>query len=374
MTVQVTRVCYPFVGDSVGGSQLSTMLLIDRLDRERYEPVVVTHQPGPLDDELARRGVVAESLALPRLVGEGSGPLEHGIDVARTAVPVARFLRRHRIDLVHANDSRTNMTWLGGSALTHVRHVWHQRSAFADSGLMRLGVRRADAVVVNSGFVGATLPGGVEVHVVSNPCEAVPVDRSTSRAALLGALGRRDDPVVVGFVGRVLPMKRLDVFIRIGAELRRRLQRPLALPVVGTISPEERVGAESLAAELSVAEHLTFLGFRSPVEPWLAGLDVLVSPAEGDAFGRTLVEAMLCGTPVVAARSGGHTEIVDHGRNGWLFDPGDVLGAAGEVERRLGDLLATESVVMRARMDATRRWSPEAHAVAVAGVYEGVLR
>ena len=64
------------------------------------------------------------------------------------------------------------------------------------------------------------------------------------------------------------------------------------------------------------------MGPKFPIEPWMMGLDVLVVPAVREPFGRTLVEAMLCGTPVVAADDGGHREIIRHGETGFLVQPG----------------------------------------------------
>ena len=63
------------------------------------------------------------------------------------------------------------------------------------------------------------------------------------------------------------------------------------------------------------------MGPRFPIEQWMMGLDALVVPAVRETFGRTLVEAMLCGTPVVAADDGGHREIIRHGETGFLVQP-----------------------------------------------------
>jgi glycosyltransferase involved in cell wall biosynthesis len=70
------------------------------------------------------------------------------------------------------------------------------------------------------------------------------------------------------------------------------------------------------------------MGYRSPGPFWIAACDQLVVPAVGEPFGRTLVEAMLVGTPVVAARSGGNMEALEGGM-GLLVEPDDGAGGAG---------------------------------------------
>ena len=63
------RVCFPFVGDSVGGSQISAAALIAGLRGSRYEPLVVVHRDGPLQDYLRQQDIAFEPLSLPTFVG-----------------------------------------------------------------------------------------------------------------------------------------------------------------------------------------------------------------------------------------------------------------------------------------------------------------
>ena len=99
----------------------------------------------------------------------------------------------------------------------------------------------------------------------------------------------------------------------------------------------DRVRDKSLKHEVTrkIAEHglasqCVLMGPRFPIEPWIMGCDMLVAPAVNETFGRTLVEAMLCGTPVVAADDGGHKEIIRHGETGTV----GAGGRPGGVRRR----------------------------------------
>jgi len=58
------RICFPFVGDSIGGSQISAIALLSALDRRRYAPLVVVHEAGPLADYLDEREISFERLPL----------------------------------------------------------------------------------------------------------------------------------------------------------------------------------------------------------------------------------------------------------------------------------------------------------------------
>ena len=90
------------------------------------------------------------------------------------------------------------------------------------------------------------------------------------------------------------------------------------------------------------------MGFRYPPEPWIAACDVLLVPAVEEPFGRSLIEAMLLGTPLIAADSGGNPEIIRHGETGYLVPPDDP------------DAFAERTLALLEDTDASARRSPPA--------------
>ena len=73
--------------------------------------------------------------------------------------------------------------------------------------------------------------------------------------------------------------------------------------------------------QLGLTDTVLQMGFRSPGADWIGACDTLMVPAVQEPFGRTLVEAMLVGTPIVAARSGGNVEALRDGELGLLVEP-----------------------------------------------------
>ena len=116
------------------------------------------------------------------------------------------------------------------------------------------------------------------------------------------------------------------------------------------------------------------MGPEYPIEPRMIGLDVLVAPAVKEALGRTLVEAMLCGTPVVAADDGGHREIIRHGETGFLVQPGNPDAFAAAVTELLENPRLANAIATAAKQEALQNFSVEAHVEQVQAVYESVLR
>ena len=156
--LEARRICIPFPGDTVGGSHLSALLLVRSLPT-RYRAVIVLHQEGRRAQLLHREGVDDELLPLPAgYVGSRKGALDHAAVMGRNMPPLLRFLRRHRIDLVHGHDGRVNQTWAIPARLTGCAVIWHQRSKPRPSRLACASMRRARGVIAVSRFVAESLP------------------------------------------------------------------------------------------------------------------------------------------------------------------------------------------------------------------------
>jgi len=159
------------------------------------------------------------------------------------------------------------------------------------------------------------------------------------RAGARRALGWGSGPVVL-FVGRIQPLKGLDVAVGALAELRRNDAR---LVVVG--------GASGVAGDAEVERVLAqaeALGVRDRLElvapqphhllsTYYRASDVVVVPSRSESFGLVALEAAACGIPVVASAVGGLLTLVDHGRTGFLVPERDPVEFARDIDRLLDD-------------------------------------
>lgn len=166
-----------------------------------------------------------------------------------------------------------------------------------------------------------------------------PGDRTAARAEL----GLPADAVVLQFVGRLQPLKAPDVLVRAAAELLRadpELADRLIVPILGGPSGSGTEHPESLAvlaAELGLSDQIRFIPpvSRSELATWYRAADLVAIPSYSESFGLVAVEALACGTPVVAARVGGLPVAV--GSAGVLVDGHDPVRWAREVADLLAD-------------------------------------
>ena len=194
------------------------------------------------------------------------------------------------------------------------------------------------------------VPPGVDHRVFA------PGDRVAQRAAL----GFGDAPVLL-FVGRIQPLKGVDMAVRALASL----SAPDAHLVVvgGPSGPDgeaELDRVRRLAGALGVAGRVTFVAPQAHhhLARWYQAADVCLVPSRSESFGLVALEAAACGTPVVAAAVGGLRTLVDHANTGFLVEGRDPAAFAAYVDELLANpLLGAEMSVNAAVGARAYRWS-----------------
>ena len=158
-------------------------------------------------------------------------------------------------------------------------------------------------------------------------------------------------------VGRHVRQKNFPALLRAFALARK--MRPLRLIFLGDGEPAEISRLRALAAELDVARDVDFVPATSNPFPYMAAARTLVLPSRWEGSANVLLEAMACGTPVIASRTAGDAEqVLDSGRYGVLFDPRDADQLAAALLRQTGPeaIMPGERVQRFSRRVAIQRY------------------
>lgn len=208
------------------------------------------------------------------------------------------------------------------------------------------------------------IPNGISIET--------PTARREEIKAVRRRYGAADDERLLFFVGRLVHEKGVDVLLRALPFVL--ASHPSTLLVVAGKGPErDRLGA--LANDLGVAARVRFAGHISDEErnTLYQAAEAAVFPSRYEPFGIVALEAMAFGAPVVAARAGGLAEVVEHGRTGLLFQPGDPKSLAEQIITLLDSPSLGQSMVQRARQVVAERYSWSHVADETLAVYRHVL-
>lgn len=161
-----------------------------------------------------------------------------------------------------------------------------------------------------------------------------PAKRSTARRQELGATA---NTLLIGYVGRLASEKQVEDLAALS-----KLQGA-QLVITGEGPLEQR-----LRELIPSARFTGFLAGEALAET-VASLDVFVHTGEHETFCQTVQEALASGVPVVSTGAGGPLELVDHGRTGWLYEPGNLHDFAARVQDLLTDPAKREFFGVSAR-------------------------
>ncbi len=371
-------ILFPFVGDRVGGSHRSAISLIEALTRRGFNTVVVLEVDGRLSEVLRRENI-------PYVVV--SSPMRRNVSSNSRLAVMQRFAKGYRRArsilkqinpaIVHINDSPTLIAWGMPCKSLQIPYVWHQRTIAVPSRIISRFLSWAAKVICISKIVAESISTELEDRkvVVANPI-SLPAPCSDNVRQIRKEINAQlqiplEEVAVLLFIGNLREIKRPLVFADTVLALNVKLGVPSVGIVVGDNHGQYAGKMNDRFRGRGLAKRLFFADFQLNVQDWIVLADVLVAPGIFEGFGRTLVEAMSLGVPVVAADVNGHREIINNRINGLAVEPDEPLEFAEAVREVLQDLELRKFVIEKGHL-TVQEYSPSQHTRQVEKVYESI--
>jgi glycosyltransferase involved in cell wall biosynthesis len=342
---------------NIGGPARQALLLTTALRERGFRTQLVHGAVGPREGRL---GSEADGTLVPSLKREVS-PLND----ARATAWLYRHFRRYRPAIVHTHLAKAGATARTAAQLARVPvkvHTFHGHvlegyfSKAVEKSFMiaeRTLARMSDALVAVSPLIRdelidlgigrpsqwRVLPLGLELEPLLN----LSVDRASARLQL----GLPLEVALVGIVGRLVPIKDVDLFLEVATRIAR--DRPQVEFVVAG-DGESRLQLEQRAHCL-LGSRVHFLGWVGDLSSLYTALDVVALTSRNEGTPVSLIEASAARRPVVATEVGAVPDVVVDGVTGFLVP----WGAADQLADRIIQLLANSAVAQRMG-DAGREW------------------
>jgi glycosyltransferase involved in cell wall biosynthesis len=371
----------------VGGAERLLLTILARLDRANFDPILVCPEQGPLRKMAIRLGVPAESASV--LHARFTWRADHLIRYLKSFARVIFDLRKKVIsanpDLIHANSVRAGLVVTLATLGLNKQVVWHihdllPRHPF-NSLIRAVGLlsRRTRVIAVAQAsadrFIGFLRPLRKRVTVIPN---GVDLERFypelNTRQKIRGELQLGADAPVIGIIGRLTPskgqMELLRAFKRVVSEFPNATLLIAGAPAFN----QEHEYAELLkrtAAEPGISNRVLMLGARDDVAAVMQALDLLVVNSSSEACCLVVLEAMASGVPVLATRTGGTPELIEHGRNGWLISWGDVNALNRAIVKLIGEPALRARLAQHGRAHVKSKFSTERFMTEIEGFYLG---
>lgn len=352
----------------IGGAELA---LLDIVQACGDRSLVCLFQDGDYRERLEQHHIPVKVLSEANLSVHKESGLFQGLASLGKLLPLIQQVAElsHHYDAIYANTQKALVVGAIASFLSRRPLIYHLHDILSSEHFSRtnrqlivtLANRFATLIIANSeatrqAFVAA---GGHpdRLHVVYNGFQLEQYQELTPLATQLKLDLGLDQRFVIGHFSRLAPWKGQHVLI----EALKHCPKDITVVFVGDALFGEQEYVEQLhqqVRQLGCQHQVQFLGFRSDVPALMAMCDLITHTSIApEPFGRVIVEAMLCQTPIVAAAAGGAIELVKHGKTGWLVPPGKPLELAAMINHLYQYSELRDAIAKQAKTEASDRFA-----------------
>lgn len=371
------NVLYAHPTAEIGGAGLSLLNLIEKMDRNKFKPLVVL----PKEGDLSRR---VGSLAVPVIISSlNDGSKRQPWPFIKSVWELSRFILRKRIDLVHANFERCNRPVSVAARLTGRPQICHVRNIQNKGSVRHFFLGLSPYLIANSKATESSYRKYVrlrqETFVIYNGIDLSWFRPQEKQGNFYGI---ENDVYIIAQVSRIVPEKGVHTFVEALAKVISKSNGSVFGLIVGDTSTKDNKNILNKAylhdlkdriSALALNKRVIFTGFVEDMRSIYSRINLLVQPSESESFGRTLIEAMAMNVPVITTRVGGAVEVVEDNKTGFLVPSGDEDSLVRAIFRIMDNPEMGKRITSEARRTVEKRFSIEKYIRGIERVYQRIL-
>lgn len=372
------KVCHIASGDLWAGAEVQVANLVEQLKKDSsVEVSLLLMNEGTLAERGRKAGVRTEVLR------EGENGFGALIGMAKA------FIKQVGPDVLHSHRYKENVlaaivhSAVGSPSLIRTQHgmpepfahgasLQHRLSLLADGFIARRMTSRIIAVSEDMRERLARIYPRERLTLIPNGINIDALEIAATKAEARQRVGLPASAPLIGYCGRLEPVKRIDLFLE-AAKLLKQHNRDAEFIIAG--DGKERPRLERLAESFGLRESVMFLGHRTDIPVILGALDIFSLCSDHEGLPMVLLEALAIGTPVVARNVGGIPEVVQHGTNGLLVnEPTSEAIFAAWMQSLALDVEKKRRQIEAGKKTVRESFSAERNAQAMIALYEEVVK
>ena len=373
---KVERWCHIAVAALWGGAEVHLITLLQALSKmQDLDMSAVLFTEGRVAEELRATGLDVVVID------------EHENNWFAILWKLVKHFREHQFMVVHAHKPKDN--FLGGVAcklagvpyfVRTIHGSWEPFSGFEHFKIKiyehidRLANRYlVHAVIAVTMKIQSLLAKGCPSEKVVCIHNGIDVERlmvSRGRQGVRRDLDISERTVLLGAVGRLTAVKG---HIHLLEAMRILVSKQIDTHLVILGDGPLRKQLEGMVAEYKIQKNVDFVGHQSTVSDFIEAMDIFVLPSLHEGIPMVLLEAMALSRPIVASKTGGVPEVIQHGENGLLVEPGNPEAIAEAIETLIRQVANADQLGRNGRIRVTQNFTANIMAEKTADLYRRLV-
>lgn len=335
------------------GSDKTLLLLIRHINRERFCPVVILPNEGPLKKALELENIevyITPVIKLHRKMFTPKNMVSLLKQIKQAFRIVNKINENYNFEIVYSNTLAVLLGYLFAKK-NRIKHVWHVHEIIESPKIVAkifrflLHTKCNFFTIYNSNatadFWKSSGQKNIDYEVVTNGLEVPSSPLLVNEiVAIRKEIFDVNNEIVIGLVGRINKWKGQFILLEAFSKLIKKYP-DLRLIFVGSTTENQSYILKELTAKIDafqIVNQVKIVPFQPDINKIWSAIDIAIVPSvEPEPFGLVAVEAMLAKKPVIASNHGGLTEIVIHEHTGFLVQPNNVIDLVNAIETLVND-------------------------------------
>jgi len=367
------RIVHIIGGGDTGGAKTHVLYLLKELSRH-MEVKLISLRPGVFADDaramgidvtvVKSRNIFSDIKKVTKIIADGGFDVVHShgakanmfslLARRRAALPTVTTVHSdYRLDYMHSLPKRLTIGFLNSVALRFIDNYIAVSSNFKE-------------MLINRKFNPA------DIYVLYNGMDFSTPAEGYSRKSLTDKYKLRieDDEVIVGIAARLYPVKSIETIVR-AARLVKDRNTKVKFLIGG--DGEDRRMLEALTREMGLEDTVFFLGWLDDPKELMSSIDISVLTSISESFPYSILEGARFKKATISTRVGGIPDLIENGKNGYLFEPGDVSRFSELILELASDESERANMGENLYDKAMRDFSVESMARTQSSIYSSIL-